>query len=97
MNKAMSRVDELTQRNATAAEEVASTSEELASQAESLQQLISFFRLGRNGDGGDAAATGADKLPAVTRDTVASRPFVAAPVIARQSVTAADDAEFTRF
>jgi hypothetical protein len=41
----MSQVDQVTQRNASAAEELASTAEQMASQAVSLQQLISFFRL----------------------------------------------------
>jgi methyl-accepting chemotaxis protein len=45
MNRAMSQVDQVTQRNASAAEELASTAEEMASQAESLQQLMSFFRV----------------------------------------------------
>jgi methyl-accepting chemotaxis protein len=43
--KAMSQVDQVTQRNASAAEELASTAEKMASQAVSLQQLISFFHL----------------------------------------------------
>jgi len=46
INRALSQVDEVTQRNATAAEELASTADGLAGQAESLQQLISFFRVG---------------------------------------------------
>ena len=45
INKALSLVGEVTARNASAAEELSSTSEELASQAESLQQLMAFFRL----------------------------------------------------
>jgi methyl-accepting chemotaxis protein len=45
INKAMSQVDMVTQRNASAAEELSSTAEEMASQAESLQSLMSFFRL----------------------------------------------------
>jgi methyl-accepting chemotaxis protein len=45
INKAMSQVDQVTQRNASAAEELASTAEEMSSQAESLQQLIAFFKL----------------------------------------------------
>ncbi len=45
MNKAMLHVDQVTQRNASASEELASTAEELAAQAESLQQLVSFFRV----------------------------------------------------
>ena len=46
INKAMAAVDQVTQRNASAAEELASTAEEMASQAESLQQLLAFFRTG---------------------------------------------------
>jgi methyl-accepting chemotaxis protein len=41
----MSQVDEVTQRNASAAEELSSTAEEMAAQAESLQQIVSFFTL----------------------------------------------------
>ena len=35
----------MTQRNASASEELASTAEEMAAQAESLQQLVAFFRV----------------------------------------------------
>ncbi|MBI5496347.1 MAG: MCP four helix bundle domain-containing protein [Deltaproteobacteria bacterium] len=45
INKAMSQVDMVTQRNASASEELASTAEEMAAQAESLQQLMGFFTL----------------------------------------------------
>jgi methyl-accepting chemotaxis protein len=45
VNRAMSQVDQVTQRNASAAEELSSTAEELAAQAETLQQLMGFFRL----------------------------------------------------
>ncbi|WNG44467.1 HAMP domain-containing protein [Archangium minus] len=45
MNKAMEQVDQVTQRNASAAEELASTAEELSAQAQALQQLMSFFRI----------------------------------------------------
>jgi len=91
MNKAMSRVDELTQRNAAASEELASTSEELASQAEALQDLIAFFRI----DGGDDQRGGiAGGEPQPSRPRAAARPF--APALARQKA-AADHGEFTRF
>jgi len=43
INRAMSLVDQVTQRTASASEELASTAEEMASQAEALQQTISFF------------------------------------------------------
>jgi methyl-accepting chemotaxis protein len=45
MTRAMEQVDQVTQRNASAAEELASTAEELASQALALQQLMAFFRV----------------------------------------------------
>ncbi len=94
MNKAMARVDELTQRNATAAEEVASTSEELSSQAESLQSLIAFFRIGAahqgtRGGEPDAAVRG--------RKVPASRPLAPVAAMSREAARYGDDAEFTRF
>ena len=57
INKAMSQVDTVTQRNASSAEELSSTAEELAAQSEQLQQLMTFFRIAgeqpanRGGDG----------------------------------------------
>jgi methyl-accepting chemotaxis protein len=45
VNKAIGHMDQVTQRNAAAGEQLASTAEEVASQAESLQQLISFFKV----------------------------------------------------
>jgi methyl-accepting chemotaxis protein len=45
INKAMSQVDTVTQRNASSAEELSSTSEELAAQSEQLSQLMTFFRV----------------------------------------------------
>jgi methyl-accepting chemotaxis protein len=62
INKAMTQVDQVTQRNASAAEELASTAEEMASQAEALQQLVSYFRVASFEGGADrpglsAAAT----------------------------------------
>jgi hypothetical protein len=41
----MSQIDQVTQRNASASEELSSTAEELALQAESFQQLMAFFRV----------------------------------------------------
>jgi methyl-accepting chemotaxis protein len=43
MNQAMGQVDQVTQRNAAASEELAATAEEMSAQALSLQQLMSFF------------------------------------------------------
>jgi methyl-accepting chemotaxis protein len=49
VSKAMATVDQVTQRNAGAAEELSSTAEEMSSQAESLQQLVAFFTIGGEG------------------------------------------------
>ena len=46
MNTAIGRIDQVTQRNASAAEQLASTAEEMASQAESLLELVSGFKMG---------------------------------------------------
>jgi methyl-accepting chemotaxis protein len=45
MNKSMAQSETVTQRNASASEELASTAEEMASQAISLLELIRFFSL----------------------------------------------------
>ena len=50
MSKAMVQVDQVTQRNASASEELSSTAEEMATQAETLQQLLSFFRIAADPD-----------------------------------------------
>ena len=45
ISTAISQVDQVTQRNASGAEELASTAEELSGQAESLNQLMGFFKV----------------------------------------------------
>ncbi|HEX2932354.1 MAG TPA: methyl-accepting chemotaxis protein, partial [Candidatus Binatia bacterium] len=50
VNQAMSRVDQVTQINASAAEELSSTAEEMASQADSLQTLMALFRINPSQD-----------------------------------------------
>jgi methyl-accepting chemotaxis protein len=57
VSTAMGVVDQVTQRNASAAEELSSTAEEMASQAESLQQLMAFFQVPTLPQPGRAEAT----------------------------------------
>ncbi len=45
VNRAMSEVDLVAQRNASAAEELSAAAEELSSQAEALKDLIAYFRV----------------------------------------------------
>ncbi len=49
INRAMSQVDQVTQRNATAAEELASTAEELSAQADALRQSVAVFKVASDG------------------------------------------------
>ncbi len=51
MTRAMSEADQVTQRNASSAEELATTAEVMTDHARTLEQLVSVFRLGSNGDG----------------------------------------------
>jgi methyl-accepting chemotaxis protein len=56
VSRAMGVVDQVTQRNASASEELSSTAEEMSSQAESLLQTIAFFTI-RDGSGRSRAHT----------------------------------------
>ena len=48
VNKAMTQVDKVTQRNAAWAEELSSTADQMAAHAENLQRLMSVFRVDRS-------------------------------------------------
>jgi methyl-accepting chemotaxis protein len=63
INKAMSQVDQVTQRNASSVEELSSAAEEMSSQAEGMQQLMGFFKV-ENGrtDSAAGGTRGHDRL-----------------------------------
>lgn len=61
INKAMGQVDQVTQRNASSAEELTSTAEELSSQAAALQKLMGFFKVA--GVAADVVDTSASHRP----------------------------------
>jgi methyl-accepting chemotaxis protein len=84
INRAMSQLDQVTQRNASSAEEMASIAEEMASQSESLSKLMSFFRV--NGEGGGRKLS----LPEVPQ-----RPFARPPPVRPNGLQG--DGEFKRF
>ncbi len=88
INRALTGVDQVTQRNASASEELASTAEEMASQAESLQQLMSFFRIAGIAD---VAAKAPVKAAKPTGNGHKRAPAPVLPVLAH------DDNGFTRF
>ena len=97
INGAMSRVDAVAQRNASAAEELSSTSQEMSGQAATLFARIGRFKLSNDGP---AAAL----APSITANggNGSSRSLegeTAVPVAAWPSVSSAagDDQEFERF
>jgi len=93
INKAMSQVDTVTQRNASSAEELSSTSEELAAQSEQLQQLMTFFRVRGADIGDDPKAKGQQQRHFPTRGKNAEdRELVAAAVLSSK-----EESGFSRF
>ncbi len=97
MNRAMSQIDQVTQRNASAAEELSSTAEELASQAESFQQLMSFFRV----KGSDAFSRPSRPAAVVARMSIAPHVTTVRPAIVHAESARGDargaDGDFQRF
>ena len=78
INRAMTLVDQVTQRNASASEELSSTAEEMSAQAVALQQTIAYFK------------TSGDREVAPPRSTVAPfRPAQPLPAAARSAAPAA--------
>jgi methyl-accepting chemotaxis protein len=100
VNKAIGHMDQVTQRNAAAGEQLASTAEEVASQAESLQQLIAFFKV--NGvDKARATAATRPRETAMHPGAIGASPHAAALRSLMDRHAASDptsiDSEFQRF
>jgi methyl-accepting chemotaxis protein len=94
MNRAMTQVDEVTQRNASSAEELSATSQEMAAQADALIQLIKFFRPRAFGSG-----AGADHPSGDGASVVAQAPPVPAETPRPETPRGVlrDERDFTRF
>jgi methyl-accepting chemotaxis protein len=100
MTKAVASVDQVTQRNASASEELAAAAEELSAQANSLHQLAAFFRF-------DAESQAAPAAPARPRATATADRRVMPPRIltagskggngVHNRTTIGGDHEFERF
>ncbi len=104
INRTMTQMDQVTQRNAAAAEELASTAQEMTAQAAALQQLVAFFHGGEEDlpsdlnavsrrpaapSPGELRALQAVSLPAAAGRKGSSRPGTASPLEA--------DPDFRRF
>ena len=78
INSAMSQLNQITQQNASASEELAATAKEMTGQAGNLQQLMAFFTVGGSGHKQVAktviararAASAVAKVAAAARSTV---------------------------
>jgi methyl-accepting chemotaxis protein len=92
INKAMGSVDQVTQRNASASEELASTAEEMATQAESLQQLMAFFQMRDGHDGAvarPAAPAPRPQAPVLTPLVRPAAELVSVPALPHPATTKA--------
>jgi methyl-accepting chemotaxis protein len=74
VSHALEQVDDVTQRNAAAAQELAAMAEEMSAQADSLERLVGFFRLAD--EGAPEAPRGAAGEPASGRPTPTWSPIV---------------------
>ena len=99
VNRAMVQVDQVTQRNASAAEQLSSTAEEMTHHAETLQQLMALFRTG-----GEFAPRPVKKTPppaerplAPAYFKVAPRPVIDLPANGSAAPAPHDDREFKPF
>ncbi len=101
INRAMSQVDQVTQRNASLAEELSSTAEELASQSEALLQLTNFFKIGDGHTGLSPAYGDATKTVPARRDLLHSAAAAPLPADNRNGNThrpgGTIEPSFTRF
>jgi methyl-accepting chemotaxis protein len=94
INKAVAQMDQVTQLNATAAEELSSTAEQMAAQAESVRQLLAFFKLAATSPVHSPAPVAAPAHPAPTLPPV---PRPAARPAPRAIGPRAGDGEYKRF
>ncbi len=97
INGALSQVDQVTQRNASAAEELSSTAEEMAAQADSLRQVMAFFRTGGTATAPLTSAAWAAARPAMA-DAQQLPAFSANNAVAERRAASVPDAhEYRRF
>jgi methyl-accepting chemotaxis protein len=97
INKAMGQVDQVTQRNASSAEELSSTAEEMAAQSQALLQLMSYFKV----SGGDSGASFVHRhrVPqaAWTKSEPLHAPMLAPVTEVKLNGKAGADMNFSRF
>jgi len=96
INTAMSQLSQITQQNASASEELAATAEEMSGQADQLQKLMSFFKVGD----GNHGAIKVHSLAAARSHSHSQKVVWPSPVPAPAAVAAnasAERSDFERF
>ncbi|VAW64917.1 Methyl-accepting chemotaxis sensor/transducer protein [hydrothermal vent metagenome] len=89
INSAMQQLDKVTQQNAAGSEELAATAEQMQAQSANLQQVVSFFKLGKNTENDIFI-----ELPDLTNSP---RPHELAAADAVNDETELDETKFERF
>ena len=89
MSGAIGQLNQATQQNASASEELAATAEEMSSQAAQLQQAMAFFKLEAAGAGPATASMGDKPAADKTSRRLAK--------LAAGGESSIDEKEFSRF
>jgi methyl-accepting chemotaxis protein len=100
INKAMSQVDQVTQRNASSVEELSSAAEEMSSQAEGMQQLMGFFKVEDGRDSAAGGTRGHERLhPRAYRQNKTGRDgrFATSEVVSNKEGASEPERDFVRF
>ena len=105
VNRAIQQLDHITQQNAAATEQIASTANALADQSEQLQQLMMFFNI-QTEEERLSSKNGSEKpLPSLSAVKISSKPQRKPPEVERKHAALAPevifsddrDAEFERY
>ena len=90
VNRAMAQVDQVTQHNAAAAEELSATAETMNSQASELQQLMARFKV-------SGMESRRDSTPALDRNTPSARPRPPRPQVVMSNAPTRESAQRVKF
>ncbi len=94
INSAMGQLNQITQQNASASEELAATAEEMSGQANNLQQLMAFFNVG---NGHQATRATAVRQGANVAATATATKAPATQTRKAQGLNGVDESQFARF
>ncbi|WDE06426.1 methyl-accepting chemotaxis protein [Thalassomonas viridans] len=84
ISEAMNLVDQTTQKNAAAAEELAATSEEMSNRIVQVSRLVSYFKVSEQGKPAGSSRASEGTAATLTTDTVKDMPVAASPKINKQ-------------